>query len=112
MATTFNLTSIFTTIATTTAKTINDTINTTTANPKHVCEDYTQKCTNHSALGTLWLPILPGEDLWRQWIRGIVYFLALVWFFIGVAIASDIFMNSIEYIISKSKTVTCTFKKI
>lgn len=49
--------------------------------------------------------LLPGENLWPEALRGILYILALLYLFIGIAIASDIFMSSIEVITSKKKTL-------
>ncbi|KAL5004041.1 hypothetical protein ScPMuIL_017497 [Solemya velum] len=49
--------------------------------------------------------LLPGENLWPEALRGILYILALMYLFIGIAIASDIFMSSIEVITSKKKTL-------
>ena len=51
-----------------------------------------------------WL-LLPAENLWHPAIRGILYIIAIGYFFIGIAIASDIFMGSIEMITSKKRTV-------
>ena len=49
--------------------------------------------------------LLPAENLWSPAIRGILYIVAIGYFFIGIAIASDIFMGSIEVITSKKRTV-------
>ncbi|XP_013418432.1 sodium/calcium exchanger 2 isoform X2 [Lingula anatina] len=49
--------------------------------------------------------LLPAENLWNLYLRGILYIVAMLYLFIGVAIASDIFMGSIEVITSKKKTV-------
>lgn len=49
--------------------------------------------------------LLPAENLWPAAFRGFLYIIALVYFFLGVAIASDIFMASIETITSKKKKI-------
>lgn len=51
-----------------------------------------------------WL-LLPAENLWATWLRGILYILCLLWFFMGIAIISDVFMSSIEVITSKKRKV-------
>ncbi|KAK3096603.1 hypothetical protein FSP39_001609 [Pinctada imbricata] len=52
-----------------------------------------------------WL-LVPGENLWHEGVRGFLYILATLYLFLGVAIASDIFMNSIEVMTSKTRTIT------
>ena len=52
-----------------------------------------------------WL-LLPGENLWPEWIRGCLYLIALLYIFIGIAIVSDLFMGSIEVITSQKRKVT------
>ena len=49
--------------------------------------------------------LLPAENLWPIWLRGILYFSAMIYIFVGIAIVSDIFMCSIEIITSKKKTI-------
>ena len=49
--------------------------------------------------------LLPAENLWPHAVRGILYIIAIAYFFVGIAIASDIFMGSIEVITSKKRTV-------
>lgn len=51
-----------------------------------------------------WL-LLPAENLWNDFLRGFLYFLAMLYVFLGIAIASDVFMCSIEVITSKKRTV-------
>lgn len=51
-----------------------------------------------------WL-LLPAENLWHEGIRGVIYLICMFYFFVGIAIASDIFMNSIESLTSKERTV-------
>jgi len=51
-----------------------------------------------------WL-LLPAENLWSKEIRGFLYLIAMIWIFVGIAIASDIFMMSIEVITAKKRTV-------
>ena len=48
--------------------------------------------------------LLPGFNLLPNWFLGLVYFLTLIWLFLGVAIVSDVFMASIEVITSKEVT--------
>ena len=52
-----------------------------------------------------WL-LVPGENLWAAWFRGLLYILFLCYLFIGIAIISDIFMGAIEVITSKKKVIT------
>lgn len=52
-----------------------------------------------------WL-LLPGENLWAPWLRGLLYIVFLFYLFIGIAIISDIFMGAIEVITSKKKAIT------
>lgn len=54
---------------------------------------------------TSWL-LIPAETLWSDALRGFLYLLCMGYFFIGIAIASDIFMNSIEALTSKERQVT------
>jgi len=49
--------------------------------------------------------LLPAENLWHEATRGILYILALAYLFVGIAIASDVFMCSIEVITSKKRKV-------
>lgn len=62
-----------------------------------VLEDGEEICTS-------WL-LLPAENLWPIWLRGLLYILAMVYVFFGIAIASDSFMCSIEVITSRKKKV-------
>ncbi|XP_069137488.1 sodium/calcium exchanger 1-like isoform X5 [Argopecten irradians] len=48
---------------------------------------------------------LPADNLWNDGVRGFLYLLAMGYIFLGIAIASDIFMNSIEIMTSKKRTV-------
>lgn len=59
---------------------------------------------NDSEYCQSWL-LLPAENLWPEWVRGILYLICMFYFFLGVAISSDIFMNSIEVLTSKKRTV-------
>ena len=52
-----------------------------------------------------WL-LLPAENLWHEAIRAILYLVCMGYFFIGIAIASDLFMNSIEAMTSKEREVS------
>jgi len=55
-------------------------------------------------LGTLFLPII-NESEWSAGLRGFFYFVAMIWCFMGVAIAADLFMCAIEIITSKTKKI-------
>lgn len=48
---------------------------------------------------------LPADNLWSDGVRGFLYLLAMAYVFLGIAVASDIFMNSIEVMTSKKRTV-------
>ncbi|XP_035826006.1 sodium/calcium exchanger 2 isoform X2 [Aplysia californica] len=52
-----------------------------------------------------WL-LVPAENLWPDWLRGILYCIALFYLFVGIAIASDIFMCSIEVITAKQRKIS------
>ena len=52
------------------------------------------------------LPLFPGEVMWGRTLRIMLYFFALVFCFLGIAIISDVFMSAIEVITSKEKTLT------
>jgi solute carrier family 8 (sodium/calcium exchanger) len=56
--------------------------------------------------GQLLLPIFPGEMIWSRGRHAFIYFLALLFCFLGVAIAADVFMSAIEVITSKVREVT------
>jgi len=45
------------------------------------------------------------DDPWPRPVRAILYFVALIWCFMGVAIVSDVFMGAIERITSKKARV-------
>ena len=64
---------------------------------------YIEEYTNKESFCTTDLPIIvPGTELLNDTFMGIVYTLVLFWFFLGIAIVADIFMESIEQITSKS----------
>lgn len=54
--------------------------------------------------GTLLIPIL-NESEWGTGLRIFFYVVALIWCFMGVAIAADLFMCAIEVITSKTKVI-------
>merc|ERR1712126_610280 len=54
--------------------------------------------------GTLLLPFINESTISRE-SRIIMYFIALMWMFMGVAIGADLFMCAIEVITSKTKTI-------
>lgn len=67
---------------------------------------YIEEYSNKEAFCTSSLPlIVPGTSLLSDVTMGIVYTLVLFWFFLGIAIVADIFMESIEQITSKSEFV-------
>ena len=49
----------------------------------------------------MWLPLSDGENSWGETPRAFLYGFLLLWFFVGVAIISDVFMVAIEEITSK-----------
>lgn len=49
--------------------------------------------------------LIPAENLWHEGVRGFLYLLGLLYLFLGVAIASDIFMNCIEVLTSKKREI-------
>merc|ERR1719502_1275325 len=51
------------------------------------------------------LPIFPGEQMWNPAFRGTLYFFAMVYCFMGIALIADRFMVAIEVITSKEKVV-------
>jgi solute carrier family 8 (sodium/calcium exchanger) len=50
------------------------------------------------------LPII-NEYTWPVWLRGLLYFLGLLYIFLGIAIICDIFMCAIEKITSKVQII-------
>jgi solute carrier family 8 (sodium/calcium exchanger) len=50
------------------------------------------------------LPIF-NESTWSVGVRATLYLVAMLWFFVGIAIVADTFMCSIEKITSKTKVV-------
>eukprot|EP00438_Fugacium_kawagutii_P021773 Skav212097 [mRNA] locus=scaffold1725:9741:15690:- [translate_table: standard] len=51
----------------------------------------------------LLFPLVSSEHTWNRGFRTFLYFVFLVWCFLGVAIVSDIFMEAIERVTSKRK---------
>lgn len=49
--------------------------------------------------------LLPGEALWHDGVKAVLYILAMGYVFLGIAVSSDIFMNSIEVMTSKKRTI-------
>ena len=49
--------------------------------------------------------LLPAGNLWPTGLRGFLYIVAMAYLFIGIAIASDVFMCAIEVITSKKRTI-------
>lgn len=56
--------------------------------------------------GGLVLPLFSSEPDWPVALRAILYFIGLIWTFLGVGIVSDTFMMAIEVITAKEKNVT------
>jgi solute carrier family 8 (sodium/calcium exchanger) len=54
-------------------------------------------------VGDTFLPAFPDEVDYNPFIRGIFYFIGMVWFFLGISISADKFMESISVITSKKK---------
>jgi solute carrier family 8 (sodium/calcium exchanger) len=54
-------------------------------------------------VGDTFLPLFPGETDYSPVVRGIWYFIGMVWFFLGISIAADKFMEAISIITSKTK---------
>ena len=68
---------------------------------------YIEEYTNKAAVCMPSIPIVvPGTSLMGDVFMGIVYVLVLFWFFLGIAIVADIFMEAIEVITSKTELVT------
>lgn len=57
-----------------------------------------------------WL-LVPGQLLWSDWTQGCLYVCAILYMFVGIAIAADSFMMSIEMITSK-KRIIYTYDRI
>lgn len=53
----------------------------------------------------MFLPLIPGEQLWDPTFRLILYTVALIYCFFGIAIVADIFMSAIEVITSQEKVI-------
>uniref|UniRef100_A0A8C1MYX3 Solute carrier family 8 member 2b n=1 Tax=Cyprinus carpio TaxID=7962 RepID=A0A8C1MYX3_CYPCA len=74
------------------------------AAPKKKCNQLVE-C-NPGILLPVWKPINPS--LGEQIVRAVVYFVSLMYMFLGVSIIADRFMASIEVITSQEKVVTIT----
>jgi len=56
--------------------------------------------------GGLVLPLFGDDELsWGREVLGILYFLGMIWAFMGVGIVADVFMEGIETITSQTKRV-------
>lgn len=51
-----------------------------------------------------WL-LIPAQNLWPEWLRGVLYVAAILYLFLGIAIIADMFMLSIEMITSKKRII-------
>lgn len=69
-----------------------------TSSPKSKCERKVSNCTNGILL-PVWEPIQP--EFGEQVARAVVYFVSLMYMFLGVSIIADRFMASIEVITSQ-----------
>lgn len=56
-------------------------------------------------MGDTILPLFPGEVDYHPGLRATFYFIGMVWFFLGIAIAADKFMEAISVITSKTKKI-------
>lgn len=61
---------------------------------------YAEEC-----VGDTFLPAFPGETDFNPVLRGIFYFIGMVWMFLGIAIAADKFMEAISVITAKTKKI-------
>lgn len=68
------------------------------SSPKSKCDRKVSNCTNGILL-PVWEPIQP--ELGEQVARAVVYFVSLMYMFLGVSIIADRFMASIEVITSQ-----------
>ncbi|CAJ1368542.1 unnamed protein product, partial [Effrenium voratum] len=55
--------------------------------------------------GGSFLPLFANEHSWPSSLRAVLYGVGMVYMFLGVSIVSDMFMNAIEEITSRSKQV-------
>lgn len=49
--------------------------------------------------------MVPGTSLLPNGVMGVCYLIGLGWLFLGIAIISDIFMESIEFITCQTKEI-------
>lgn len=68
------------------------------------CKVQTSYYCDRSASGALLLPIFNESD-WGKSTRIVLYFITLLWSFMGVSIGADLFMCAIETITSKTKFI-------
>jgi len=63
--------------------------------------------------GTL-LPLFNayGEGEWSTGLQVVLYLVGLLWLFLGVGVAADVFMEAIEVITSKDKVITINGRKV
>jgi solute carrier family 8 (sodium/calcium exchanger) len=95
---------LFTSYILTHGATIDNRSNVSSSSPPHTCSKIRTNCTNDGLIIPLWRPqhgISTGDRI----SRAIVYLLALIYLFIGVAIISDRFMASIEVITSQKREI-------
>ncbi len=78
--------------------------NLSSTSPSHTCSKIRTNCTADGLIIPLWRP-QQGISIGDRISRAIVYLLALIYLFIGVAIISDRFMASIEVITSQKREI-------
>ncbi|KAK3612394.1 hypothetical protein CHS0354_031988 [Potamilus streckersoni] len=61
---------------------------------------YNYTCSNKGLI----LPII-SEYTWAVGVRAFLYLIAMLWFFLGIAIVADVFMTGIENITSKTRII-------
>lgn len=64
-----------------------------------------EKATNTSPPCSSWI-LVPAENFWHEGVRGFLYILAMLYFFAGICIASDVFMSAIEWITATKREVS------
>jgi solute carrier family 8 (sodium/calcium exchanger) len=84
--------------------TVSNPYNTTSSSFSNTCSKVRTNCTNDGLIIPLWRP-QQGISVGDRVSRAIVYLLALIYLFIGVAIISDRFMASIEVITSQKREI-------
>ena len=68
------------------------------------CKDSVLMCCPGSD-GGLFFPSSEGEQEWSVPLRATLYFIGMVWCFLGVAIIADLFMAAIDQVTSATKII-------